>query len=354
MSSPTPNRERWQSSLKNRSPSTPVQVVYIGGFGRSGSTLLERILGAVDGWTNVGELVDLPWLVWPQDEICGCGKRFSVCQLWRDIGKYVSDGWSGDNLERLAALRFQVARQRHLPALLSLGFGRIPSMQRSAFSLKVREYQRAYGQIYQAVAQATGASVVVDASKAPAHALALALTPDETFMSERGYQMSIVHLVRDPRAVAYSWSHRQVTRPQAGDTGTTMWTISPSGSANQWAALQSEMELIARQVETHRLRYEDLIAQPRANVLGLLRGLGNIGHELSIDYLEDHAVHLAPSHGLSGNPSRFRHGRIELDLDEEWVRQMPTTERRLVTGLTLPWLKRYGYDLRPQQKRSPQ
>ncbi len=36
-----------------------VTVVYLGGFGRSGSTLVERMLGAAHGWVNVGELVDL-------------------------------------------------------------------------------------------------------------------------------------------------------------------------------------------------------------------------------------------------------------------------------------------------------
>ena len=36
-----------------------ITVVYLGGFGRSGSTLIERTLGAAREWVNVGELVDL-------------------------------------------------------------------------------------------------------------------------------------------------------------------------------------------------------------------------------------------------------------------------------------------------------
>jgi len=34
-------------------------VVYIAGSGRSGSTLLERALGEIPGFVNVGELIDL-------------------------------------------------------------------------------------------------------------------------------------------------------------------------------------------------------------------------------------------------------------------------------------------------------
>ena len=61
---------------------TSVTVVYLGGFGRSGSTLVERVLGAVPGWVNVGELVDLARSVAPADELCGCGVSFSACPVW--------------------------------------------------------------------------------------------------------------------------------------------------------------------------------------------------------------------------------------------------------------------------------
>jgi hypothetical protein len=63
-----------------------VTVVYLGGFGRSGSTLVERMLGAAPGWVNVGELVDLARSVAPGDELCGCGQPFSTCPMWTRVG----------------------------------------------------------------------------------------------------------------------------------------------------------------------------------------------------------------------------------------------------------------------------
>ena len=326
------------------SSSAPVHVVYVGGFGRSGSTMLERILGAIPGWTNVGELVDLPRSVWPQDELCGCGERFSVCPLWVEVGERAFGGWNGGDLERLAALRIAVARQRHLPGLLALASGHA----RAQHVRRVRDYQLAYGRIYRAVAESTGASVIVDASKGPAHGLALAAAPDPAFIEARGYAMSMVNLVRDPRGVAYSWSRRTGSRPQAGAENTEMWSISPTRSAGQWAALQTEMQLVSRPIDSHRVRYEDLVAAPRATVRGLLERLGLPGVDGGLDHLEEHAVTLGPSHGLSGNPSRFRNGRIALDLDQEWAREMPAGERRIVTALTLPLLTSYGYDATPR------
>ncbi|WP_420910932.1 sulfotransferase [Thermus thermophilus] len=37
-----------------------VKVVFIGGYGRSGSTLLDRMLGQVEGFVSVGELRHIP------------------------------------------------------------------------------------------------------------------------------------------------------------------------------------------------------------------------------------------------------------------------------------------------------
>jgi hypothetical protein len=317
--------------------SSAPQVVYLGGFGRSGSTLLERVLGAIPGWVNVGELVDLPRSVYPQQERCGCGDRFSDCGFWTEVGERAFGGWSQTRLGRLADLRLQVARQRQVPALVRLARG---GGAGSRLAGLVREYQRGYGQIYQAVAEVSGCSVVVDASKGPAHGLALGIPAPDL-----GYSLSMVNLVRDPRGVAYSWSRRQSDRPQAGTDGKRMWSIGSSRSAAQWAALQTEMDVVGAMagIPHHRLRYEDLVAHPRIAVADLV---GRLSLPLPADglaHVEEHAVTLGPSHGLSGNPSRFTHGRIELRADDEWRRALPVRERRLVTASTLPWLMGYGY-----------
>jgi len=70
------------------------------------------------------------------------------------------------------------------------------------------------------------------------------------------------------------------------------------------------------------------------------------GLPLSPDQLpavDDGAILLEPSHGLSGNPSRFRSGVVRLRPDQAWATQMPAGARAVVTGLTLPLLLDYGY-----------
>ncbi len=316
-------------------------MIYLGGFGRSGSTLLERMLGAVPGWVNVGELVDLPRSVFPDDERCGCGERFSLCPFWSKVGALAHAGWDADRLRRLAELRTEVARQRQVPALLRAGR---PGGRRLTGAL--HDYQQDYGRLYRAVAEASGASYVVDASKGPAHGLALGVRGPR--VADPGFDLSFVNLVRDPRGVAFSWSRRRHARPQAGADGggrATMWSPGVARSSAEWAALQSEMTLIGRVsgIPMVRVRYEDLMARPRAAMTSMLAALGAGATDDDLAHVGDHDVTLAPSHGLSGNPGRFEHGTLALRPDDEWRRALPAGERRLVTVATLPWLQAYGY-----------
>jgi len=305
-----------------------VTVVYLGGFGRSGSTLVERVLGSADGWVNVGELVDLARSVAPADELCGCGERFSVCPVWTQVGEVAFKGWTPDVLDRLTALHRAAARQRHLPGML--GSRRRPSTA-------LVDLRTAYTRIYRAVAEVTGSHVVVDASKGPAFGLALAGAP--------GIDLRMLNVVRDPRAVAWSWQ-RHVERPQAGSAeGGEMWRIPAHRSAAQWSALQLEMSAIAGLggVSTSRLCYEEFVADPVRSLVAAAEELGLPLTAEDLPALEDGRVVLGPSHGLSGNPGRFRTGPLELRRDDRWAAEMPATDKAVVTSLTLPLLWAYGY-----------
>jgi hypothetical protein len=319
----------------------PAHVVYIAGSGRSGSTLVERSLGAIPGWVNVGELIELFRKPSVAKELCGCGELFDECPFWGEVGARVFGSWTSDAIAGVGALQRRVSRQRFLPRLLLTG-----DDSSSAFADTLREYGAVYDSLYTAIADVAGADVVVDASKWPGQALALerAVTP----------QLSLLHLVRDPRGVAYSWAKTEVRRPHAGESGSLMATHATTETARRWAAFQTEIAVIRRAFDrSTRLRYEDFVSDPRGRLATVLRELGLSEYAGQLDHVHRDRVDLPQSHGVAGNPSRFEHGVVSLRSDEAWKSAFAERDRRRVTAITAPWLKRYGYQLRPQPQSSP-
>ena len=200
-------------------------------------------------------------------------------------------------------------------------------------------YSRVLGEVYSAIAQVTGARVIVDSSKRPSDGAVLRLTP--------GVTPNVLHLVRDPRAVAYSWRRRKAHLDRSAPV--EMRQHSPVGSTSSWALWNLAIEAVRRRQvpsSTMLLRYEDFIRHPRASIEAIV---AMTGEETSVLPFEDDAtVRLSGNHTISGNPSRFSTGRVALRVDDEWIENQPRVDRAIATVLALPLLHRYGYPLRPR------
>lgn len=308
-------------------------VVYIAGSGRSGSTLVERTLGAIPRWVNVGELLEVFRRASVAQELCGCGKSFDQCEFWSEVGVQAFGSWSADILRDIARAQDRVSRQRRLPQLLvtreNVG---------SPFSVSLKAYGEAYTALYKAIAKVADADVIIDASKWPGQALAL--------QRSVAVDMSVLHLVRDPRGVAYSWAKKQVHRPQGGDPDSLMASHGVIATAGRWAAFQTEIDLIRTVFDRSAfMRYEDFVQRPRDEVSAALTKLGLRYADCDLRHIQCGIVELPETHGVAGNPSRFQHGRVALQADDAWKTQMVQSDRRRITAVTAPWLVRYRYPL---------
>src|SRR6266702_1279153 len=303
-------------------------ILYLAGFGRSGSTLLERTLGEMPGFVNVGELIDLFRRVAPRGERCGCGQPFAACPVGVRVGGEAFGGWDTERRAATHLLQRQVARQRTLPRLFAAGVaGR-------GFRAAVTAYGAEYSRLYRAIAAVAGARCIVDASKWPVQALAL---------SRAGIDIRVIHLVRDVRGVAHSLSKPEVARPHASQETDVMWHVGPGSAAVRWMACQSEAGLLRRcSMRVTRMHYEDFIRQPRASTEIALTALGMPVNPERLAHIGDGRVRLGTSHGLSGNPSRFQAGEITLRDDEAWRAEMPRRDRVLVTAVALPLVVKYA------------
>jgi hypothetical protein len=307
----------------------PIRVLFVGGLGRSGSTLLERLLSELPGVCGIGEVVHLWQRGLVDDERCGCGAAFRQCPFWRNVGEAAFGGWANFDVEEFRALKESIDRTRFVPALAR-------ATAADDTRRRVSAYDDVYRRLYEAVRNVSGCEVLVDSSK---HiSLAFCLRWSEAI------DLRVVHVVRDPRAVAYSWS-KTVVRPEAvagSAEGTHMARWSPGKTALYWNVQNLGFGLLARRgVPTMRVRYEDFMRSPAAT-LREVAAFAGLGETVPLP-LSGESAELGPNHQVAGNPLRFRTGRIELRADDAWKSELGALRRYLVAGMTLPLLARYGY-----------
>lgn len=303
------------------------KVLFIGGLGRSGTTLLERLLGQLPGALPLGEVAHLWERDVRDDECCACGSAFSACEFWQRIGQAAYGGWDRLDLDRVVHLQGIVDRTRHIPTLAARS---LKPAQRELVDEYVGHYQR----IYAAAAADARADVVIDSSKHASLAYALRWSED--------IDLKVLHVIRDARGVAYSWT-KEVRRPEARHDD-QMTRYSPARAAMLWNAQNAAFSLLRRRgVPVRRVRYERLMADPRGVVARLARWAQIPVTEDQLRYIGDDYADLGPSHSAAGNPMRFTVGRVPLRHDDAWTQAMPANRRRLVSTLTRPLLGRYGY-----------
>jgi sulfotransferase family protein len=297
-------------------------VVYIGGTGRSGSTLLARLLSGVPGVVAVGEFRYVLDRGMTQDHLCGCGRPFRACPFWHDVFQRALPDGDDTTIARLRALGRRVDRNRYIPMHLW------PRLRTRAFAQRQREYGEFLTRVYQAIAEVSGAAVIVDSSKDPSYAFVL--------HSTAGVDLGILHLLRDSRAVAFSWTRERV-RPEVHSHEARMATRSPLRTSVLWDAYHLLFEWLERHSSRfRRVRYEDFVADPE-------RSLADIVRWLQADAADDGPRAAPVVHDISGNPLRFSDAPLAVTADDEWKRALPARDFRVVSALTAPMLRRYGY-----------
>jgi hypothetical protein len=195
------------------------------------------------------------------------------------------------------------------------------------------EYTQAISSLYELISEVSGCSVIVDSSKTPSHGFTL---------HRAGLDVHFTHLVRDPRATAYSWQ-RKLLRDDVKGKNRKMESYTPSANAKRWMICNATMETVRRAAPDNYtlVRYEDFVEYPRQFIEQLLDGIGFQG--VSLPFRSSREVILGKNHTVWGNPKRTRTGHISIYNDDEWKQSLTWQARATVTALTWPLLIRYGY-----------
>src|SRR5919201_5890212 len=164
------------------------KILYIAGPGRSGSTILDQVLGELPGFVSTGELQ----MIWQRGLIerrpCGCSAPLPECPFWRAV---LENGFgSVGEIEPRAVLALL---DRYLPPNL-VRLVRLRADARAHLRGRpsdARRYGEIIARLYISIAAAAEARVVVDSSKMSIGALLVsAFAPLDVY---------VLHLVRDPR-----------------------------------------------------------------------------------------------------------------------------------------------------------
>lgn len=312
---------------------TGVRVLYVGGVPRSGSTLTDLILDRLPGHRAVGELFYLIRNGVKHNTACSCGVPFAECGFWSDVGKEAFGGWEQLDVPRFLATQNRVDRTVNIPAIRG-GLGT------RSFGHAVTHYIDDLSRIYRALDDVTGGEVIVDSSKRPSLPYVLRQVP--------GMELRCVHVVRDPRGVAYSFA-KQVDLPPGSDAAAQMPRSSALTVARRWVTVNASIAGLARRgVPYLPLRYEDLVADPASTFARVARfqsvGDDHVAEFLTeAGFLTEVGIAVQPTHIAVGGRIRHAGGVLPIRLDEEWRTRLPATTRRLVTVLTARARRRYGY-----------
>jgi hypothetical protein len=315
-----------------------IQVLYIGGSGRSGSTLFERMLACHERLVSVGELSYIWERGLTDSYLCGCGERFRECPFWMAVLEQAFGGVEAIDIGEMRGLKHAVDRPRYLPYLLS-------GWKPAAYRRRLDVYRGALAKLYAGIQAVSGADVIIDSSKEVSTAAILHTLP--------AVRLHLAHMMRDSRAVAFSHAKARLRQdvPEGVEAYQVRWR--PARSALIWSYRNVGLEVLRAVSGTRRgegvrgamgytrIRYEDFVQHPAATLASVFDALGVAAPGAPI--VRDGEVHLGEDHTISGSPVRLKRGVVALRPDMTWRQGMRTCDRRLVSALTLPLLWRYGY-----------
>jgi hypothetical protein len=156
-----------------------------------------------------------------------------------------------------------------------------------------------------------------------------------------------IHMVRDARAVAFSWGSKKPMSRAEGKMDYieqhSLWT-----STRLWLSWNLSLEAMWASRPDHymRIRYEDFSERPYEVLGQLLDFLPISAAPTDLPFTDgERTLRLKPNIAFSGNPDRLARGEVKIRFDDRWKTEMKPLARQFVTLLTAPLAMHYGYGL---------
>lgn len=249
------------------------QLLYIMGMGRSGTTILEILLSSGDDAVGLGEATYVFEDGFQAGKACTCGASVHDCVIWGELARELEAN------EASQAQRVLRTVERHVTFPFT-ALGLLPQRL-------VDQYVAFNRRLYAAVAEASRASWLIDASKYAGRAV---------MMDRIRPRTKVLCIVRHPAAVIASFRKRGLEQPPKSAAMALLY----------YAYTLACLWWVVRRHHTGALviAYEDLLADPES-VLARIESWSGMDLADARRRVREHDV-LTPGHIVTGNRLRFR------------------------------------------------
>jgi len=297
-------------------------LVYILSNGRSGSTLLDLLLGAHPNIWTLGEAQRLPWEI-KANSLCGCGVPISDCKFWQPILPKIQPNENTYPIEHFRTNGEQ-GKILHWDLIPGIIYGNTNDCHKRAVDIYGQTNAEFFQTVWQTATDRRGNPIhwLVDASKDIYRLF---------WLQKSGlFDLRVIHLIKSPSAFVYSMIKRDL--PSASRKAIRMtgrWIVE-----NYLGRQLCKNHFKEEQVLL--LHYEKLASRPEETMI-------QIGKWLGLAFLPENIGEFRnyENHAISGNQMRWQNSAIFLD--EKWKTLLPAFYIHAIWLATLPVRRIFDY-----------
>lgn len=285
------------------------------GCGRSGTTILDIILGNHSGFLSLGELNNA-MDAWHKKETCSCGLPLRECKVWKNVGNIFFGNDSGDEHYKIARYQNDIERQvsilKHILGLYDLSV--------------IYEYNSYIYRIFRLLKESSSAKAIIDSSKSVGRAL--------TLLKNAKIDVQIIHLVRDPRGVYFSFQKKNLITPTMN-----IWSL-----ILYWNSVNLLASLIGLRFghkKVLRVRYEDLISKTDKTIDNITDFINEDLSDVKRKLKNEEPMEMG--HLASGNRIRKQKIPLKLQPDFKWIKRVKLHQQIIIDTFCLPLMIAYRY-----------
>ena len=305
-------------------------IVYLTGFWYSGATILGRSLKTSDEVMYVGEIRDFWTKGLKLDGKCSCGEHFSTCGFWQSVKNDYINAFPSESIEQITEDLAKFERWTNYFQLRKFLKGKGDK----AYKQFLDNYLKHTEKLYEIISKRSGKRIIVDSSRLAVRLRALSLS--------NKLNLFPIYIIRDPRGIVNSLFKKEIRdygeRRNSSLIHIIKWIVKNLLTLNAMKNIEVNKKIY--------LGYKYFTKNPVRVLKFLENALGcNFDYALENDKV---TLNLHPGHVFTGNRSRLDSGKVTINEDEKWRKELNWLYKILISITTIPLFKYviYKYKLK--------